>query len=406
MVNPLCPPVVKSEKNADDFTTFAQNHKSNNMSKRDSKIQVFKPYLLGNAGYKGGKTLGEIKSKTKKIYKLSSNENLLGTSLKAKKALLKSLDDLNQYPDRTAIRLQEGLAKFYKNELTPGHFIAANSGSEVIEHIIRGFLGEGLECIVSNPCFMPYIMFSEWQGAKIIDVPLVPETYQLDVKGILNAVTAKTRLVFITSPNNPTGTHIPKKDIDELIAEMPGHVILVMDEVYYHFADVKDYTTALPYVKAGKNVIAINSFSKTYGMAALRVGYGYSTPELAGYIRRLSKPFIMNKLSLNAAIAALKDKKFVNMTVNHVQKEREWLYPRLEKLGIKYWKSQANFIMVKPEMDEFEFEKKMLEQGVMVRPVGAFGAPGCVRVTIGTRAANKAYIKALKKVVGELEIGN
>ncbi len=368
------------------------------MSNQDEKIQIFKPYLLGNAGYKGGKTLGEIKSKSKKIYKLSSNENLLGTSPKAKKALRQSIEDLNHYPDRTTIRLQESLAKYYENQLTVEHFIAANSGSEVIEHIIRGFLGEGLECIVSNPCFMPYIMFSEWQGAKIIDVPLKPETYQLNVKEILKAITPNTRLIFITSPNNPTGTYLPKKDIDELVDNMPEHVVLVMDEVYFHFADADNFTTALPYVKSGKKVIAVNSFSKTYGMAALRIGYGYSTPEIAGYIRRLSKPFILNKLTLNAAIAALKDKKFVEKTVNHIHKERAWLYSKLDKLGVKYWKSQANFIMVKPDIDEFEFEQKMLMQGVMVRPVGSFGAPGCVRVTIGSREANKAYVKALKKI--------
>ena len=275
--------------------------------------------------------MNEIKTKADKIYKLSSNENLLGTSPKAKKAFRKSLQNINQYPDRTTARLQEALAKYYKNQLSADHFIAGNAGSEVIEHIIRAFLGEGLECIVSNPCFMPYIMFSEWQGAKIVDVPLLTPDYSLDIKGILNAVNDNTRLVFLTSPNNPTGTYIPKKDLDELIVQLPDHVVVVLDEVYFHFANADDYTTAMPYVQAGKNVIAINSFSKTYGMAALRVGYGYSTPELASYVRRLSKPFLINKPTMNAAIAALEDIEFVNKTVQLIQKERERLYPKLDK---------------------------------------------------------------------------
>ncbi len=368
------------------------------MSNQKKHIDIFKPYLLGNPGYKGGKTLGEIKTKAKKIYKLSSNENLLGTSPKAKKAFRKSLQDINQYPDRTTTRLQDALAAFYENQLNPDNFMAGNAGSEVIEHIIRAFLGEGLECIVSNPCFMPYIMFSEWQGAKIVDVPLLMPNYSLDVQGILNAVNDNTRLIFLTSPNNPTGTYIPKKDLDEVINNLPEHVVAVLDEVYYHFADAKDYTTAMPYVQAGKNVIAINSFSKTYGMAALRVGYGYSTPELASYVRRLSKPFLINKPTMNAAIAALGDKEFIEKIVRLVQNERERIYPKLDKIGIQYWKSQGNFIMVKPEMGEFEFEEKMLQEGIMVRPVGSFGAPGCVRITIGTKAANNALIKALKKV--------
>ncbi|HFA47568.1 MAG TPA: histidinol-phosphate transaminase [Bacteroidetes bacterium] len=369
------------------------------MKNKNKTIEIFKPYLLGNAGYKGGKTLDEIKVKAKKIYKLSSNENLLGSSPKAKKALRKSVRDLNQYPDRTTVRLQNALSGFYKNELLPENFIAGNAGSEVIEHIIRAFLGEGLECIVSNPCFMPYVMFSEWQGAKIVDVPLLKPDYKLDIKGILNAVNDRTRLVFITSPNNPTGTYISKKEMDELVGKMPAHVVIVMDEVYYHFADADDYTTALPYVKAGKKIIAVNSFSKTYGLAALRTGYGYSTPELAGYVRQLSKPFLINKLTMNASIAALEDVGFVEKTVNLVQGERQRLYPKLDRIGIKYWKSQANFILFEPEMGEKEFEEKMLENGVMVRPVGNFGAPGCVRVTIGTKAANNAFVKALRKVL-------
>ncbi|MEZ4952641.1 MAG: histidinol-phosphate transaminase [Saprospiraceae bacterium] len=371
------------------------------MPDQTNQIDIFKPYLLGNAGYTGGKTLGEIKSNAKKIYKLSSNENLLGTSPKAKKAFRKSLQDINQYPDRTTARLQEALSKFYKKQLGPEHFIAANSGSEVIEHIIRAFLGEGLECIVSNPCFMPYIMFSEWQGAKIVDVPLKNPDYSLDVAGILKAINNKTRLLFLTSPNNPTGTFIPKQDLDELFEKIPDHVVVVLDEVYYHFADAKNYTTALPYVLAGKKIIAVNSFSKTYGLAAIRAGYGYSTPEIANYIRRLSKPFLINKPTMNAAIAALEDKEFVKKTTSLVKSERERLYPKLDKIGIQYWKSQGNFIMLKPDIDEFDFEAKMLLEGVMVRPIGSFGAPGCVRVTIGTKAANNAFIKALKKVVSE-----
>ena len=368
------------------------------MPDQTKRIQIFKPYLLGNAGYKGGKTLNEINTKAKKIYKLSSNENLLGTSPKAKKAIRQSIQGINQYPERTTAPLQNALSKYYQEKLSPDHFIAGNSGSEVIEHIIRAFLGEGLECIVSNPCFMPYVMFSEWQGAIIKDVPLIGPSYKLDVKGILNAINTNTRLIFLTSPNNPTGTYIPKDDIEELLANVPGHVVVVMDEVYFHFATAKDYTTALPYVNSGKKVIAVNSFSKTYGLASMRAGYGYSTPEIAGYVRRLSRPFLINKLAMNGAIAALEDIDFVRRTVDLVVNEKERLYPKLDSIGVTYWKSQANFIMIKPEMGEFEFEEQMLREGIMVRPVGSFGAPGCVRVTIGTKAANNAYIKALRKI--------
>ena len=366
---------------------------------KKENISIFKPHLLNEPGYKGGKTLNEVAS-DKKIYKLSSNENLLGSSPKALEALRAGIHGLHNYPDRTTHRMQVALEKFYGGELKADNFICANSGSEILELTVRAFLDPGLECIISNPAFSPYKMFSTWQGAKVVDVPLLDPDFSLDVDGILNAINNNTRLIFVTSPNNPTGTYVPKKDLDKLIENMPAHVILVLDEVYYKFAEAEDYTTALPYVKAGKNVIAVNSFSKTYGLAAVRSGYGYSTPEIAGYIRRICKPFILNTLSMNASIAALSDTDFLEKTMALIKKERPYIYSELNKMGIKYWPSQSNFILIKPNMDTGEFEDKMLAEGIMVRQANMFGAPGCVRVTIGTREANDAYLKALAMVAG------
>ena len=336
---------------------------------------IFKPYLLGARSYKGGKTADEVTTKASKIYKLSSNENPLGTSPKAIKAIQDNLQNLHIYPDRTGNRLQEALSDFYNQELSDEHFVPTNSGSEIIEFIARCFLKEGNECIVSNPSFMPYTMFSTWNGASIIDIPLKQPDYSLDVEGILNAVNKNTRLVFVTSPNNPTGTYIPKVTLEKLIHNLPQHVVLVMDEVYYHFADASDYTTALPYIKAGKNIIAVNSFSKTFGLAALRMGYAYSTPQIANYLRRLYRPFLINKLGLFGAIAALEDKDFVNQTVELVQQERKRLYPLLDELSIVYWKTQANFILFKSPIDASKLvDQLLMEVGVMVRPVPNFGA--------------------------------
>ena len=358
-------------------------------------IQIFKSYILEGSIYKGGKTLREINANGKPIYKLSSNENLLGPSPKAIAAIERSLNNLNRYPDRTGIRLQEALAKHYNNTMTADQFVVTPSGSEVLDLIIRGFLGEGLECIISNPCFSPYKMFSGKQGAAVIDIPLQQPDFSLDVEGVLNAINDKTRLIFITSPNNPTGTYIPKSKLDELVENVPEHVIIVMDEVYHHFTNVDDYATALSYVQSGKKIMGINSFSKAYGLAGLRLGYAYSTPELANYIQKLVKPFLINTLSLEAAIAALDDNEHLQKTIALIHLEKPRLYQALEESGIHYWKSQGNFILIRPNIDPALFESKMLEQGVMVRPVANFGAPGCVRVTIGTREANDAFIRAL-----------
>ena len=360
------------------------------------KIDIFKPYLQVGLEYKGGKSVSAVATGIKKIYKLSSNENILGSSPKAIKAIEKNLTTLNIYPDNTDIRLREALSKFYNNELTANQFITTPSGSEILEIIIRAFLGEGTECIISNPCFMPYKMFSQKQGAKVIDVRLKDPDYSLDIDGIIRAINSKTRMIFLTSPNNPTGTYIPKKDLDKLMRNIPDHVIVVLDEVYFQFADAPDFVRPLHYVKKGKNIIGINSFSKAYGLAGLRLGYAYFTPKIAKYVRQLIKPFFVNTLALEAGIAALSDKAFLKKTVNLVLREKKYLYKELDKTGIHYWKTQGNFILLKPEMDISDFEDAMLRQGVMVRPVAGFGAPGCVRVTIGTREANKAFIAALK----------
>ena len=207
-------------------------------------------------------------------------------------------------------------------------------------------------------------------------------------------------MIFITSPNNPTGTYIPKAKIDQLIDSLPSHVILVLDEVYYHFAEADDFTTALPYVQAGKNIIAINSFSKTYGLAAMRIGYAYTTPEIAAYLRGLYRPFLINILGIEAAIGALNDTEFIHQTVELIKKERPKYYQTFDELGIKYWVSQANFVLFKSPMDTKLFEKLILEEaGVMVRDATSFGAPGCIRITIGTEEANDAFLNGIKKIV-------
>ena len=367
--------------------------------KETKDISIFKTHLKPSNLYVGGKAKNEIDSGGKKIYKLSSNENLLGSSPKALEAIRAQVNNLSEYPDRTDKRLQVALSAFYKNELQVGQFITSNSGSEVLDLIIRAFLGEGLEYITTNPMFKPYQMFSDRMAAKQVDVRLLAPDYTLNVEGVLSAINENTRLIFLTSPNNPTGTYIPKGTLDTLISQLPEHVVLVLDEVYFHFAEAKDYTTALPYVLAGKNVIGLNSFSKTYGLAGLRLGYAYTTPQLAAYIQRLYKPFQVNTLALEAGIAALGDKEFLQKTISLIQKERLFLYEHLDRLEMQYWKSQSNFILLKPTMDAKQLVELLQQEGIMVRPVAGFGAPGCVRVTVGTREANAAFIDALEKVL-------
>nr|WP_298994477.1 histidinol-phosphate transaminase [uncultured Allomuricauda sp.] len=359
---------------------------------------IFKPHLEPKEVYKGGKNLP--KESNKKIYKLSSNENPLGQSPKATEALIKAATNVAIYPDQTDIRLREALVADFDQQLKVDQFICGNSGSEIIDMLLRAFINEGDEVIYSNPCFLPYSVFSRWYGAKLIDIPLKNSDYALDVEGILNAITPKTKVIFFTSPNNPTGTYIPKDVLEDFLNRIPKNIVIVFDEVYRHFANAVDYTSALPYVKAGHNVIAINSFSKTYGLAGLRVGYCYTTSKIANYIRQIHKPFLLPLTSLEAAIGALNDSEFVAETVKTVLEGREFLENEFQRLGITYWPTQGNFFIIDPPIPEFEFTDFLMNEGVMVRPVSQFGAPGKVRITIGTQEANEALVKALEKIKG------
>ncbi|MEO0571465.1 MAG: aminotransferase class I/II-fold pyridoxal phosphate-dependent enzyme [Bacteroidota bacterium] len=356
---------------------------------------IFKPFLQPKDVYKGGRN---IPFSDKKIYKLSSNENPIGASPKAMQALLEASKNIDIYPDQSDVRLRQALVKDFDGKLEVDQFITGNSGSEVIDMLLRALISEGDEVIFSNPCFLPYSVFSRWYGAKQVDIPLLEPNYDLDVEGIINAITYNTKVIFLTSPNNPTGSYISKSILENFLNRVPKNILIVLDEVYRHFADAEDYVTALPYVLKGHNILGLNSFSKTYGLAGLRIGYGYSTKTIANYLRLIHKPFLMPVTSLEAAIGALNDNEFIQETVSTVHRGREFLGDSFASLGIKFWPTQANFFIIDPPLPEMEFTDILMDEGMMVRPVSQFGAPGKVRITIGNREANEALIRTLKKI--------
>ncbi|TVZ15448.1 pyridoxal phosphate-dependent aminotransferase [Maribacter sp. MAR_2009_72] len=357
----------------------------------------YKSFILEDSTYKGGgKKI--VMPDGVEVHKLSSNENPLGYSPKVKEALARTLDDLSLYPDNTDIRLREALVKDFDGVLTADNFITANSGSEIIDMISKAFLNEDDEVIVSQPCFLPYTAFTRWMGAKAINVPMT-EDYDYNLDGILEAINEKTKLVFLASPNNPSGNYIPLADLRNFIDKLPDHVVLVLDEVYRHFAEDEDYTSGIPFVIEGKNVIAINSFSKTYGLAGLRVGYCYAPLAISNYMRKICKPFLLSSLALEGAIAALEDVEFVNKTVALVKEERGFVLYGLDTMNIKYWPTQGNFVLIDPPINDMEFTIFLEKRGIMVRPVGNFGAPGKVRISFGTRKANKALLATMEELI-------
>ena len=355
---------------------------------------IYKPFINEDSPYKGGGKKIQM-SDGRVVHKLSSNENPLGFSDKVKGAILEAMDNLSLYPDNTDIRLRESLVANFDHQLTADHFVTANSGSEIIDLIAKVFLSEDDEVILSQPCFLPYITFTRWMGANANNVPLTAE-YDFDLQGILDRINSKTRLIFLSSPNNPSGNYIPFKDFEVFLTKIPKNVIIVFDEVYRHFAESSDYTTALPFILKGYNIVAINSFSKTYGLAGLRVGYCYSNIEISNYIRKVCKPFLMSSLALEGAIAALEDTDFVKRTIDFIRYERKFVLEGLEGLGIAFWPTEGNFVMIKPPIDCYDFVRFMEKKGIMVRPLEAFGAPGKIRITFGTREANIALLAAIR----------
>lgn len=367
-------------------------------------ISPFKDHIdafQSDLNKKAGRTISEVQDlvQGKELHKLSSNENALGPSPKAVAAIQAALPRLHEYGFRVDDPLREALAAAFDQEIPAEQFVTANAGLEIIDMAARAFLGPGTESICSNPTFHVYEIFTKVNGATVVDVPLLEDTFELNVQGILDAINERTRLIFIANPNNPTGTMIPKSTMDEFMAKVPDHVIVIHDEVYWHFADMAEFPFAKDYIKAGKNVIGLHSFSKAYGLAGMRVGYGFSTPRIASYLQKLRRPFFINTLSMEGALAALGDSEHLQNTQELIATEKAWLYGELTRLGIHYWNSHTNFILFRSPFDTDTLIADMLELGVMVRSGANNGAPGCIRLTIGLHRSNAIFIDSLEKLL-------
>lgn len=357
--------------------------------------QLFKDHILRVAPVISGAT--RDKQPLPVLYKLSSNENLLGASPKALEAIRNNLHLLNEYSFQNDEKLRMVLSRHFQDALSPQQFITANGGAELLEIICRAFLVPGDECILSTPTFMAYKSFAGLQGANVIDIPLKGDRFEADTDNILAAVNEKTRLIFITNPNNPTGTVIPRATIAAILDQLPSHVIMVYDEVYHDYVNHPDFGRAQEFIATGKQVIGLHSFSKIYGMAGLRLGYAFSTLDIAAYLHNFRRPFMINTLSMEAAIAALGDETHLQDSKRLVATEKKWLYHQFQQLHIRYWESEANYILFRPPLPNDIFIQQMLLEGVMVRAGESFGISDCARVTIGTHAAAEAFINALKK---------
>ena len=359
-------------------------------------MDLVRKNILNISPYVAGKPIEEIKRQwaLKEIIKLASNENPLGPSPKAIEAIKKNLSKANRYPDSQGYYLKKRLARYLNAK--PANIVLGNGSDELIDIIIRTFVEDGENIITADTTFLEYGIISKVNGRRIITVPL--RYFKYDLEAVKKKIDKNTKLIFIANPNNPTGTYITKYEFEDFMRELPGDVLVVMDEAYDAFIDADDFPCGLNYMN-NKNVIVLKTFSKTYGLAGLRIGYAVADAELVFYMEKVRQPFNTNMLAQVAAAAALDDKNFLRKTKKTILAGKDYLYDCLARLGIAYVPTVANFILIDVGRDGVSVFKEMLKYGVIVRDMDQYGLKNFIRVTIGTKKENERFIKVLKKVL-------
>ena len=367
------------------------------MKKKLNVVKNLRSIILNLHQYTAGKSIGEIANKYKldpsRILKLGSNENVLGSSLKAKIAATFALEKVNIYPEVVSGELSNKIKKIYK--LKNVEVVVGNGMDQILEMLARLFLNNGDETIISVPTFTPYELSTLWAGAKPRLIPLLKNTYQMDVEKILKAINKKTKLIFICSPNNPTGNLMNEKDIKKIIESTDK--IVFLDEAYIEFGG----KSLLKWVEKYPNLIIGRTFSKIYGLAGYRVGYAFIHKNLISYYLNSITPFVVSRPGQAAALAALDDHDFFNRSINLVKEGKEFYYRELSRIGIKFLPTDANFITINtfPQKAKLITEK-LMEKGIIIRECSSFGKGGeyFARITIGTKEQNRRVLEALREL--------
>ncbi|MBM3251854.1 MAG: histidinol-phosphate transaminase [Candidatus Omnitrophica bacterium] len=351
--------------------------------------------ILKITPYQPGRPIEEVERQfgLKNVIKLASNENPLGTSSKAILAIKKSLANLNRYPDGNCFYLKKRLAE--KLRLKPQNLIFGNGSDEIIDIIIKTFVDSGEEVLTSKVSFLEYEIVSKANNRKFREIAL--KDFEYDLKAIKNAVKNNTKVIFIANPNNPTGTYVNKKEVEAFLRNLPKDIIVVFDEAYNEFVDKNDFPKTLNYIN--RNVIVMRTFSKTFGLAGLRIGYAVAKPRFIECMNRIRQPFNVNILAQAAALNAITDDNFLKRSKKTILSGKRYLYRELDKLGLCYIPSVANFILVDLNKDSRIVFNKLLRQGVIVRDMKAYKLNNFIRVTVGTKKENHRFIKALRRIL-------
>ena len=342
-----------------------------------------------------------------KLVRLDSNENPLGPSPKALEAIARAATELHRYPDGGGFHLKAALSRRF--DVPVEGLVLGNGSNELVELFIQAFCHDDGEVLTSAGSFIAYKLASAVRGVTLREVPLGPDR-GYDMKALGQAVTSKTRLVFLANPNNPTGTHVDGPTLEAFIAEMDQRAgddppILVLDEAYLEYVDVSDAPDALAILRQRPRTIVLRTFSKAYGLAGIRCGYGITSPEIAGHIDRVRAPFNVSSLAQSAAIAALDDDEYLRVSVAMNRANRRWLTQRLRQRGLGVTTSETNFLLVDLHADAISVYESLKRRGVLTRPMVGYGFATCLRIGVGIPEENALLLAALDDVLtleGEL----
>jgi histidinol-phosphate aminotransferase len=355
-------------------------------------------HILGIAPYEPGKPVEELERELgiQNAIKLASNENPLPPSDRVQQAIIAALPHLNRYPDGSAYYLRQAVAK--KHGFTPDQIMLGNGSNDLIELVVRAFMRPGDEAVVPHPSFVVYPMIVQAVGGVRVMVML--RDHRLDLEAMARAITPQTKVVFIANPNNPTATIVTRDEVAHFMARVPERTIVVFDEAYTEFAQGPDFPDVLAYVREGRKVLVLRTFSKANSLAGLRIGFTIGDADAIALMNRIRQPFNVNSLGQVAALAALDDETHVLECVRMNEAGKAFLYQEFKTLGVKYVPSRANFILVDVGRSAADIYQKLLHEGVIVRPMTSFGMETALRITIGTPDENRRLIKGLRNVLG------
>ncbi len=360
-------------------------------------IGFVRPHLREIRPYIPGKPIAEVRRELGiegQIVKLASNENRMGTSKLALEAIKAELDKLWLYPEDSVFYLREALAKFHG---VPEDWIVIGNGAvEVIYLLAQALLGPGDEAIMGDPSFMIYAIMSQMNEAAAVQIGH-PE-HRNDLPAFVDAITPRTKIIWVDNPNNPTGTYVPRSQVEDFVAKTAGRAIVVLDEAYQQYVDHPELSDGIEMLKGGaEHVVVLRTFSKIVGLAGVRCGYGIMHPELASIVRSIRIKFSVNALAQAAALAALNDEDHIRNARDMILDGRTYFYGNLERLGLHYLKTQSNFVWIKLGPDSRALTEQLMTEGVIVRPGWIFGQPEWARVTISTEEENAFFFDKLER---------